>query len=197
MKDANKSRREIILDAAEQCFDRWGMQKTTLADIAEAAEISRMTLYRHFKDRQALLEAAIIRNIGRQWQQVSTALADIEELDEWLIEAILFFKRELVTDETLLLYSRLGAFQHGIEVALTEPGLEPVVSAIQTRFDVMAAQNRIPTDATAEDIAEWAHRMNHSLIAAPGERLQCTKNLRRWLSSQVKGGLIMPREKSD
>ena len=40
-----------LMDAAEECFDRYGVVKTTMDDIAKTAGVSRPTVYRHFDDR--------------------------------------------------------------------------------------------------------------------------------------------------
>jgi AcrR family transcriptional regulator len=46
-----------ILDAAIACFTRYGNDKTTLNDVARVAGLARQTIYRHFPDRAAVLEA--------------------------------------------------------------------------------------------------------------------------------------------
>ena len=53
------------LDAAASCYTRFGLAKTTVEDVAQAAGVSRATLYRHFKNRDELLVAVIAREAGR------------------------------------------------------------------------------------------------------------------------------------
>jgi AcrR family transcriptional regulator len=43
-------KRELILDAAEKLFLLHGLEKTRMVDIADAAGITKMTLYRYFAD---------------------------------------------------------------------------------------------------------------------------------------------------
>ena len=47
--------RNRILDAASRCFDQVGVHKTTLADVAREAKVTRTTLYRHFENRDAIV----------------------------------------------------------------------------------------------------------------------------------------------
>lgn len=60
--DARKNQ-ERILDAA---IDRLGEDpRASMADIAEAAGVGRVTLYGHFPSREALVEAALVRLLDR------------------------------------------------------------------------------------------------------------------------------------
>ncbi len=45
--------REVIIEAAYACFGRQGLDKTTVVDIARAADVSRSTVYEYFRDKAA------------------------------------------------------------------------------------------------------------------------------------------------
>ena len=49
--------REALLDAAEQVFRGKGVAHTTLADVAQAAGLTRGAIYWHFRDKAELFEA--------------------------------------------------------------------------------------------------------------------------------------------
>lgn len=50
---------EPILDAALATFARFGIRKTTMADIADASGVSRQTLYGRFDNKDGILKAVI------------------------------------------------------------------------------------------------------------------------------------------
>ncbi|MGQ0623917.1 MAG: TetR/AcrR family transcriptional regulator [Sporichthyaceae bacterium] len=50
-----------LLRAAEACFAEWGVRRTTMEDVACTAGVSRATVYRYFRDRDALVLAVIAR----------------------------------------------------------------------------------------------------------------------------------------
>lgn len=64
-------RRQAILGAASRCFEEFGIAKTSMRDVAEAAGISRQALYRSFGGRQDLVEAVIEQRLR---ELVDTAL---------------------------------------------------------------------------------------------------------------------------
>jgi AcrR family transcriptional regulator len=65
-------RREQLLAAATQAFARTGFAATRLDDIAEAAGISRVLLYRHFESKTDLYRAVLDRAIARLTAAVGT-----------------------------------------------------------------------------------------------------------------------------
>jgi AcrR family transcriptional regulator len=65
-------RREQLLAAATQAFARTGFAATSLDDIAQAAGISRVLLYRHFDSKTDLYRAVLDRAIRRLTAAVGT-----------------------------------------------------------------------------------------------------------------------------
>ena len=66
----NSDRVQQILDAAADLIIQFGYDKTTIGDVADAIGISRPLVYIHFKSKEALLEALIVREMhkyGNLW----------------------------------------------------------------------------------------------------------------------------------
>jgi AcrR family transcriptional regulator len=55
---------DVLLDAARRCVLAVGVRRTTLAEIARTAQVSRMTLYRRFPDVRSVLAALMTREFG-------------------------------------------------------------------------------------------------------------------------------------
>ncbi|MFF0051092.1 TetR/AcrR family transcriptional regulator [Streptomyces sp. NPDC005498] len=60
-----RNRKELILAAAMDCFQRSGYQATGMEDIASAVGITAGALYRHFRSKQELLGAALLDSTDR------------------------------------------------------------------------------------------------------------------------------------
>ena len=50
-----------ILDAGEQCIQRFGIRRTSMGEVARAGKLSRGSIYRHFGDKEALVEGIFRR----------------------------------------------------------------------------------------------------------------------------------------
>lgn len=154
-----------VIDAALECFGRWGIAKTTAEDIAREAGISRATVYRSFPGGKAsILEAVGVREIGRLMAEALAVTEQADDLETVLVDGISTMCRSLRSHRALnflivhepeavlpfLAFDRLGPALH-----LARTTCAPSVS----RF--------VPLD-TAEEIVEWATRMILSLTFAPG-----------------------------
>lgn len=62
---------DVLLDAAHSCVLERGVRRTTLAEIARTAKVSRMTLYRRFPDVRSVLAALMTREFGTLLWQAS------------------------------------------------------------------------------------------------------------------------------
>ena len=62
-KQAALATREALIDAAERVFRRDGVTRTSLADVAAEAGMTRGAIYWHFRDKAQLLEAMCARTV--------------------------------------------------------------------------------------------------------------------------------------
>jgi TetR/AcrR family acrAB operon transcriptional repressor len=62
-KSDNKEREVRILDAAAELFVHYGYDKTTVSDIARQAGVSKGAIYLHFKSKDELFEALLMREL--------------------------------------------------------------------------------------------------------------------------------------
>lgn len=58
-RPVNEALGQIIVDAACELFVELGFQATTIDKVAQWAKISQLSIYRHFKNKEALFSAAI------------------------------------------------------------------------------------------------------------------------------------------
>jgi AcrR family transcriptional regulator len=84
--DAQRNR-ERILKAAKEAFTRFGA-KAVLEDIAAQAGVGPGTLYRHFPDRDALIEAVYrteVEKLAEAERRFAEAMPPLEALRAWML----------------------------------------------------------------------------------------------------------------
>lgn len=77
---AEDSTRDRILDAAFECAARYGLGRTTMADVAREARLSRQSLYRYFPSRHDLILALVLREEQTMIGIVHRAMEPHDEL---------------------------------------------------------------------------------------------------------------------
>ncbi len=65
-----------ILDAAVTLLLRWGYKRVTMDDIALEARVGTGTLYLHWKTKEALFEAVLLRELASLWNGIAQQIRD-------------------------------------------------------------------------------------------------------------------------
>src|SRR3954463_11163384 len=76
-----------VLAAALEQFEEFGIRRTTMEDVARRAGLSRVTIYRRFPGKEALVEAVILGEAQRFFAELEAAVAGIESVEERIVEA--------------------------------------------------------------------------------------------------------------
>jgi AcrR family transcriptional regulator len=79
-----------VLDAALRQFELVGIAKSSVEDIAKRAKVARVTVYRRFHGKDALVEAVILRELHRFQRELSAAVAPYEDPEDQLVEGFAF-----------------------------------------------------------------------------------------------------------
>lgn len=86
----------VILGAALPVFARYGFQKTTMADIARAAGISRASLYLAFNSKEELFRAGSARAHERTMAEVEAVLGGKGDVVDRIAAALSTFQEGLI-----------------------------------------------------------------------------------------------------
>ena len=84
-EDARQGR---VLEAALGAFLRYGFRKTSMEEVARAAQLSRQGLYLHFPTKEDLFRAALKHALDTGFAAATNALLDDAELEPRLVAAI-------------------------------------------------------------------------------------------------------------
>lgn len=75
-REATAKTRERLLDAALTIFAQRGYAATGIREILKSAGVTQPTLYHHFTDKAALLQALIEQHYGESQQRLAEVIAD-------------------------------------------------------------------------------------------------------------------------
>jgi AcrR family transcriptional regulator len=123
---ATDPKRARILESAMKVFLAYGFARTTMDDIARAADMSRPALYLQFKNKTDIYRAIALMLLSRSLEQAKTALAGEEPFAERTMRAI---------DEALISMTRtVHASPHGAELLDMKSSLADLIGCWRSRF---------------------------------------------------------------
>ena len=79
-----KRNQEKVIEAAKQAFVRYGFRRVTMADIAEAAHMSRPALYLVFPSKEEIFIAVTARVFAAMLEEIRSELASLHSPGEKL-----------------------------------------------------------------------------------------------------------------
>lgn len=165
-----------VLDAARACILEYGVRRTTLAEIARRAQVSRPTVYRRWADTRAVVSTLLTREIGSVMpafdaaasvrKQVSSAAADVANK----IRVHPLFLKILDSDPDILatyILHRLGTSQSSVIDSLV-----PVLSIGQVDSSVRDGDPRhlatvvlLMVQSAVQSAAMVSHRIDGDDLA--------------------------------
>ncbi|TDC59565.1 TetR/AcrR family transcriptional regulator [Actinomadura sp. GC306] len=162
--------RASVLDAAYEQFSRMGIQRSTMEDVARLAGVSRITVYRRFVTKDALVEQVVRREFRRYFDRF---LTEIKQAETAADRVVLGFVSALRAIRSNPLIGGLSAAEPDLLMASTISD-DGRTLAIVRQF--VAGQLRreqragnVSPDLDIDFVAEMMVRVSGSFLAIPSE----------------------------
>jgi AcrR family transcriptional regulator len=161
--------RELIVKSAYACFRSHGLQKTTIVDIAKAANVSRSTVYEYFSDKGAILEACAEHASEQFYREMSKAMDRGTSLEEKFGCAAVF-----VTQARKVIASGKYFDEDAISLLLTKDAavlLRECVDFFAPYLSAAKLTGEVRKDLDVKAAGEWFARILFSLFSTPSSTL--------------------------
>ena len=176
-----ESKRERLLNAATRCIAREGMAKSSMEAIAAEAGVARITVYREFGSRKALIEALIAHRaniFNANFAAAAGPFPDIAAaLEAFLLSAAKSVRTAAVTAEFLrgpMVFTKPGSALHEATSALWRPWLERARN-----------EGHIRKNTSFADAVEWILIVQHTLCRLAIETEEPEEHLKAMIRSFI------------
>jgi AcrR family transcriptional regulator len=184
IRNSDSSVEKRILDAAAECILAYGVERTTMTEIARRARVSRPTIYRRWPDIRwviaelltiriaGVLESVPDRGVGRE-QMVARVVAVAEHLrGDDIVQSVIrnapnlamvYIAERLGTSQQIMvdaLAEAIKAAQDDGSVRSGDPRQMAAMCLLITQSTVQSAQMVEPILGSADLAAELAHALN-------------------------------------
>lgn len=161
--------RQRLVDAAEVCFHRHGLAKTTIEDIASEALVSRSTVYRHVGDRDELLLEVLLRAADRFFDRLQKRVTTELTISGALVDGVLYTLESVRRDEDLMLLFAPEAIGYTTRIAgSSEAIFARTAERLRPMIEPAQEAGEMRSDLTVEEIAQWMTRIVFSFLVLPG-----------------------------
>jgi AcrR family transcriptional regulator len=175
----------VILDAAKALYLQLGVEKTTAADVAREAGISRATLYRRFPSHNAIFLAVLARDSWEIAEGCKARLEGITDPVEHVVEGMLYTLDEIVRRPLHThLFTNSGESWALSQVLGTDDMRDLSVQVMQAMPNARALL-RPESERQVAYLAEWIVRILISYAASPSQLARNRDEMRELLHTTL------------
>ena len=159
----DNSTQERILRAAYDCFEQYGIGKTTIENIASRAKVSRPTVYKYYPSKDAILDEISVRETWRVNSEVRRRLVRSDDFADFLADTLLLVVR--LANENVYIRRMVESIEY--QESVISPG--SLMQQLQRTwwsnlFEQARARDEIAADLENDEIIYWLGRAQSMLM---------------------------------
>jgi AcrR family transcriptional regulator len=182
--DNEDDARERLLNAAEVCFERFGLRRTTIDDVAREAKVSRSTVYRYFDGRGDLLVAAYLRENQAVNEKLKVLMRRPGTFADRFLEATMRSIDAIRSGKYLpLMLSPEGAALASKAITASMAFYESSRATMGPFFEQAKATGEVRGEIGLDDFIEWNIRILFSFAMFDGPIRRDRASLRRLIET--------------
>lgn len=183
--------RERLINAAEACFRRHGVLKTTVEDVAATAQVSRATVYRYFDGRDSIILAVLLRDAVRFLDRLREKLSGQGDFEAALVTGVLYTVHAVRADENLaLLFAPEAAGLTGSVAGASEALFTLTAEFLHPLLDAAQRSGELRRGIDLDEAAEWILRAVFSLLTVAGAGRRDDSDQYRYLQTFLVPALV-------
>lgn len=157
------STQERILRAAYDCFEQYGIGKTTIENIASRAKVSRPTVYKYYPSKDAILDEISVRETWRVNSEVRRRLVRSDDFADFLSDTLLLVIR--LANENIYIRRMVESIEFQESVISPSSLMQQLQRTWWANlFEQARARGEIATDLKIDECIYWLARAQAMLM---------------------------------
>lgn len=178
--------RNTILDAAVALYQSQGIEHTSISAVIEESGVGRTTFYRHFSDRDDVLNQALVRDFKELMKDFERASRQYESLEIQIEEDMIWFLDQFEDRPALsLLFSDIEWQRYRQAAQSLNSFRSAAIACATPTYQRAVKEGRLRKGITLEQYIDWASFVVVSMqvVKFPGvqNRIQSRDMLRNFL----------------
>lgn len=157
------STQERILRAAYDCFEQYGIAKTTIENIAGKARVSRPTVYKYYASKEAILDEISVRETWRVNSEVRRRLVRSDKFADFLTDTLLLVVR--LANQNIYIRRAVESIEFQESVIAPSSLMHQLQRTWWTNlFEQAVQRGEIASDLAIDEIIYWLTRAQSMLM---------------------------------
>ncbi len=174
------------------CFERWGVPRTRMEDVAREAGIARPVLYRYFASKEALQLAVMVRHMERRAVELHRRVRPRGPAGPLILRALLAGLTEPSGDRVSESVLGVDVVHDTARLVATSPEISEAMNAYWQPYLVHASERgELRTGVTVDAAVRWLTMIVFYLLAVP-EVAPPSTQLRAYLRTFVVDAIVTP-----
>jgi AcrR family transcriptional regulator len=180
--DRRRDRRDIpseIIAATRKNFLHYGVNRTTMADVARAVGMPRQTIYDYVSSRDDLVDAVLVQRIKEIAAELKPLAAEVTSFADSLVETSVAAIQRARDDHELMNIFTTGPNDR-IQEVVTGPNPEIhniVADLLGPILDRGEEADMLRTDKTRDELIDWIRLVYLSLISQASRAGQSERDI--------------------
>jgi AcrR family transcriptional regulator len=160
--------RDRLLTAAENCYAKRGVARTTIVDVAREAGVHRSTVYAYFQSKDDILAACFVRSISSVLSAAEPHFETDEPFMDQLIGATVVGLTTARQSSALMLLIADDQVVRTYRAAqASELWRQTLSDSVGGAIAAAVAAGEVRDDVAVETMTRWVTRLAFSLIEQP------------------------------
>jgi AcrR family transcriptional regulator len=156
-----------IVDAAERCFARFGVERTTMGDVAREAKVHRATVYRRFAERNDLIVAVLLKRSRPVIQRAANRVAGGADASSAVVESLVSSIDDALGDEQLVaLFTSSSAAVTAQLASLDSEFFRLALEVTRPVLEQAKVAGELREGIDPEDAVRWLLRISLSFLTS-------------------------------
>ena len=161
--DDDEARRRL-LDAAEICYERRGVSRTTVDDVAKQASVHRTTVYRYFGTRDDILAFVLLRETAGVIEGAEQALLRDGRFGERLLDALDGAVGAVEESRWLSVLFSPDSLTMTVSVAASGAFRDRIRDVLRPHVEAAKAAGELREELDPDAVADWLVRVAQMLL---------------------------------
>jgi AcrR family transcriptional regulator len=186
--------RSRLLDAAEACYERRGVSRTTVDDIAREASVHRTTVYRYFGSRDDVLAFVILRESAGVIDGAQQTMEGNRPFSSRLLDALDGAIAAVEKSRWLRVLFSPESFTMTVAAAASTAFRDRIRHALRPYVDAAKANGELREQLDPDAVADWLVRVAQMLLMdhLAGGQHDARMDRRATLRNFVIPGILSP-----